>query len=109
MPDGIRWSQVALSAYHWRTLAWVTCFATWKNTEHRHSATHFVTPDDRQFGRETVLLARRHQVYQGAEARHPERWNCDTRDWIPAGPVRTTPGSAEVEAHRLNPHTRHVP
>ncbi|MCY0996424.1 DDE-type integrase/transposase/recombinase [Myxococcus sp. MISCRS1] len=54
---------------------WVTRFVGWYNTEHLHSTIRFVTPDDRHFGRETALLARRHRVYQRARARHPERWN----------------------------------
>ncbi|NOJ83933.1 IS3 family transposase [Myxococcus xanthus] len=71
--------------------AWVTRFVHWYNTEHLHSAIRFVTPDDRHFSRETALLARRHQVYQRAQARHPERWSRHTRDWTPAGPVRLNP------------------
>jgi transposase InsO family protein len=70
---------------------WVTRFVDWYNTEHRHSAIRFVTPDDRHFGRETALLARRHGVYQRAQARHPERWSRGTRDWSPVGPVRLNP------------------
>ena len=38
-----------------------------------------------------AMLARRHQIYQRAKARHPERWSRDTRDWTPAGPVRLNP------------------
>lgn len=76
--------------------AWVARFVAWYNTEHRHSAIRFVTPDDRHFGRDAALLAQRHQVYQRARARHPERWSRDTRDWTPAGPVRLNP-SPEVQ------------
>ncbi|XWU88286.1 IS3 family transposase [Myxococcus virescens] len=71
--------------------AWVARFVAWYNTEHLHSAIRFVTPDDRHFSRETALLAQRHQVYQRAQARHPERWSRDTRNWTPAGPVRLNP------------------
>ncbi|NVJ15309.1 IS3 family transposase [Myxococcus sp. AM010] len=70
---------------------WVTRFVAWYNTQHRHSGIRYVTPEDRHFGREGALLARRHQVYQHAKARHPERWSRDTRDWTPAGPVRLGP------------------
>ncbi|WP_158622274.1 integrase core domain-containing protein [Corallococcus sp. CA047B] len=51
--------------------AWTARFVTWHNTEHRHSAIRFVTPEDRHLGREAALLAQRHQVYQRARARPP--------------------------------------
>ncbi|WP_410478071.1 hypothetical protein [Myxococcus sp. MxC21-1] len=63
----------------------------WYNTEHRHSAIRFVTPDDRHLGRESALLVQRHQVYQRARVRHPEHWSRDPRDWMPAGPARLGP------------------
>ncbi len=74
--------------------SWVASFVGWYNSQHRHSAIRFVTPDDRHFGRETQLLARRHHVYQRARHRHPERWRGNTRDWTPAGPVRLNPTPA---------------
>lgn len=66
----------------------MTRFVASYNTEHRHSAIRFVTPDDRHFGREHALLAERREVYQRARDRHPERWSRDTRNWTPMGPVR---------------------
>ncbi|WP_410477879.1 integrase core domain-containing protein [Myxococcus sp. MxC21-1] len=70
---------------------WVARFVGWYNTEHRHPAIRFVTPGDRHCRREAALLARRHQVYQRAKSRHPERCSLDTRDWTPAGPDRLGP------------------
>lgn len=78
--------------------SWVARFVAWYNTEHRHSAIRFVTPDDRHFAREADLLAQRHHVYQRAQARHPERWSRDTRDWTPAGPVRLNPSPPPTPA-----------
>ena len=69
----------------------MTRFVDWYKTEHRHSAIRFVIPDDRHFGREASLLARRHKVYQRAQSRHPERWSRVTRNWTPAGSVRLGP------------------
>lgn len=66
---------------------WVEQFVRWYNTEHRHSALKFVTPEQRHLGRDVELLARRHATYQAARARHPERWSGATRDWQPADPV----------------------
>ncbi len=74
--------------------SWVASFVGWYNSQHRHSAIRFVTPDDRHFGRETQLLAGRHQVYQRARYRHPARWRGNTRDWTPSGPVRLNPTPA---------------
>ncbi|WP_375757334.1 IS3 family transposase [Corallococcus exercitus] len=61
--------------------AWVTRFVAWYNTQHRHSAIRFVTPEDRHFGREATLLAQRQQVYQRSSAPHS----------APAGSCRFNP------------------
>ena len=71
--------------------AWVRSFATWYNTEHRHSAIRFVTPDQRHRGEDRELLASRHQVYEMARAARPERWSGQTRNWKPIGPVWLNP------------------
>jgi len=71
--------------------AWVTTFVAWYNTEHRHSAIRFVTPDERHFSREAEILDHRHQVYEHARSRRPERWTRSTRNWTPAGVVRLGP------------------
>lgn len=70
---------------------WVTRFVAWYNSQHRHSGIRFVTPDERHFGREEGVLARRHALYERARQRHPERWARATRNWTPAGPVRLNP------------------
>jgi putative transposase len=70
---------------------WVQRFVSWYNSEHRHSGIRFVTPDERHFGREGELLARRDALYQRARARRPERWSGRIRNWEPAGPVRLRP------------------
>jgi len=61
--------------------AWVTRFVCWYNTEHRHSAIRFVTPEQRHCGADANLLARRRAVYEAARARHPHRWTAAVRDW----------------------------
>lgn len=77
--------------------AWVADFVRWYNTEHRHSALRFVTPDQRHFGQESAILTHRERVYREARRRHPERWTRGLRNWSPAGEVRLGP-DAEVQA-----------
>ncbi len=84
--------------------AWVQGFATWYNTEHRHSAIRFVTPDARHRGEDRALLENRHSVYQSARAERPERWSRHTRDWTPIGTVWLNPerkghGAADALPH----------
>lgn len=62
---------------------WVDRFVHWYNTEHRHSAIRFVTPDERHRGLEGRVLAKRQVVYRAARSRHPERWTGPTRCWTP--------------------------
>jgi len=76
--------------------AWVAAFVTWYNTCHLHSAIRFVTPDDRHFGREQEVLARRRATYEKAHQRHPERWSGAIRDWSPVGAVYLNPNTEEV-------------
>jgi putative transposase len=71
--------------------AWVSEFVRWYNTEHRHSAIRFVTPDQRHRGEDRTLLAGRHQLYQLARAARPERWSGHTRNWRPVGAVWLNP------------------
>lgn len=60
---------------------WVQRFVQWYNHEHRHSGLKFVTPAERHTGADTAIMSRRHEVYEAAKARHPERWSGSTRNW----------------------------
>jgi transposase InsO family protein len=77
--------------------AWVDRFVQWYNTEHRHSAIRYVTPEQRHRGQDTELLARRHQHYQRARAQHPERWSGRTRNWTPINTVILNPARKAAE------------
>jgi putative transposase len=71
-----------------RARAWVERFVRWYNGEHLHSGIGFVTPNDRHYGLEEDLLARRRQVYERARRARPERWSRHSRYWGVTGPVR---------------------
>jgi putative transposase len=70
---------------------WVARFVGWYNTEHRHSAIRYVTPDQRHAGVDIAILARRRHVYEGARRRMPERWSGHIRNWTPVGAVLLNP------------------
>lgn len=70
---------------------WVDEFVSWYNTRHLHSAIRFVTPDDRHYGREQNILAKRQHVYKQARLRHPNRWSRQTRNWKPVRLVWLNP------------------
>ena len=73
---------------------WVEDFVTWYNTEHLHSAIHFVTPEDRHTGKDKAILADRQKVYEAARKRNPQRWSGKTRNW------------ERIEIVRLNPEKK---
>jgi putative transposase len=63
----------------------------WYNSEHRHSAIRYITPDERHSGREVAILARRHALYEYVRSRKPERWPRNTRNLTPLGTVVLNP------------------
>lgn len=71
--------------------SWVDGFVFWYNTQHLHSSIRFVTPDDRHFGREQNILAKRYKVYAKARSRHPNRWSKNIRNWNPVHQVWLNP------------------
>lgn len=60
---------------------WSEKFVYWYNRIHLHSGLKFVTPQQRHSGADKQIRANRHQVYQAAKAKHPERWSGQTRNW----------------------------
>lgn len=59
---------------------WVLASVRWYNNEHRHSALHYVTPEQRHTGEAEHILAYRKQVIEAAKAKNPLRWSGDTRN-----------------------------
>jgi transposase InsO family protein len=70
---------------------WVCSFVRWYNHDHRHSRIRFVTPAQRHEGKDTTILARRHEIYEAAKALNPGRWSGRTRNWTPIGAVMLNP------------------
>jgi len=66
---------------------WVRRFVPWYNEEHLHSGISFVTPGSRHRGEDIKILAKRHEVYEAAKARRPDRWSRSTRNWNHIGEV----------------------
>ena len=78
---------------------WVQTFVHWYNYNHHHSGIKFLTPNQRHSGQGEEILSKRHQLYESAKAKHPERWARNTRDWSLANEVWLNPErSQEVVA-----------
>jgi len=77
---------------------WVEDFVAWYNTEHLHSAIHFVTPQDRHTGKDKAILADRQKVYEAARMRNPQRWSGKTRNWERIEVVSLNPEKKKVAA-----------
>jgi putative transposase len=77
---------------------WVARFVAWYNTEHRHSAIRYVTPDQRHSGTDVAILARRRVLYERARRRTPGRWSSKIRDWTPVATVVLNPEPSAMKA-----------
>jgi putative transposase len=60
---------------------WVKEFVHWYSYNHHHSGIKFLTPHQLHSGQGEKILEKRHQLYEDAKARHPERWTRKTRNW----------------------------
>lgn len=70
---------------------WTQRFMEWYNHTHQHSKIRFVTPAQRHRKEDEAILARRHQLYEEAKAKRPDRWSGKTRNWKPIGTVALNP------------------
>lgn len=75
---------------------WVRDFVMWYNDSHCHSRIRFVTPAQRHRGEDAVILKRRHELYEEAKQKRPERWSGNTRNWEPVGAVSLNPEREEM-------------
>ena len=62
-------------------IEWIRVFVEWYNTEHRHSAIGYVTPNERRSGADKAKLETRRKTYKAARKNHPERWSGNIRKW----------------------------
>ena len=69
----------------------------WYNYNHHHSGIKFLTPHQRHSGQGEEILKKRHQLYEAAKARHPERWTRETRNWTLINEVWLNPEKSQVE------------
>ena len=81
---------------------WVSDFVNWYNYEHQHSAIKFVTPVQRHEGNDTLILQKRHEVYQQAYAENPSRWSKNTRNWEAVKEVSLNPNKATGKQQKGN-------
>ncbi|WP_460001156.1 IS3 family transposase [Paradesulfitobacterium aromaticivorans] len=77
--------------------AWVKEFVHWYNYNHHHSGIKFLTPHQRHSGQGEEILKKRHQLYEAAKARHPERWTRQTRNWTLPNEVWLNPEKSQDE------------
>lgn len=76
---------------------WVKEFVHWYSYNHHHSGIKFLTPHQRHSSQGEEILKKRHQLYEAAKARHPERWARQTRDWTLPNEVWLNPEKSQVE------------
>ena len=60
---------------------WVSKFVDWYNDTHLHSGINFITPYQRHYGLDVEIMNNRVKTYKEAQAKHPERWSKNIRDW----------------------------
>jgi putative transposase len=60
---------------------WMSEFVNWYNTEHRHSAIGYVTPEQRGSGVDIEIFNKRNQTIKKAIEKNPERWGKKIRKW----------------------------
>jgi len=71
---------------------WVEKFVEWYNNIHLHSGINFVTPSSRHDGKDQEILLKRVEVYKIAQAKNPDRWSKNTRNWSMIQEVKLNPG-----------------
>lgn len=76
---------------------WVEEFVNWYNNHHLHSEIRFVSPAQRHANQDASILAKRHEVYEAAKKRNPNRWSGKTRNWSRVEIVTLNPSSSKTK------------
>ena len=46
-----------------------------------HSGINFITPHQRHYGLDKIIMKKRKETYENAKTKHPERWSKNIRNW----------------------------
>jgi putative transposase len=76
---------------------WMAGFVNWYNTEHRHSAIGYITPEQRGSGKDLEIFKTRNRVIEEAQSRHPERWGKRIRKWVNRDVVVLNPDQKKLK------------
>lgn len=76
---------------------WMAGFVNWYNTEHRHSAIGYITPEQRGSGKDLEIFQTRNRVIEEARNRHTERWGNRVRKWENRDVVVLNPDRRELK------------
>lgn len=71
------------------------------NNEYLYSGIKFVTPNQRHYGLDIDILAKRDEVYKLAQSNKPERWSKNTRDWSRVTQVALNPTNESEQVTNL--------
>lgn len=70
---------------------WIDQFVKWYDLTHLHSGINFITPYQRHYGLDKVIMKNRIEIYENAKAKHPDRWSRGIRKWELPGYVALNP------------------
>jgi len=79
-------------------------FVKWYNTEHLHSGINFVIPESKHQGHDIEILKNRSEIYKNAQAKNPNRWSGETRNWDAVTSVKLNPLKVKVKSNKKEKH-----
>jgi putative transposase len=73
----------------------------WYNEQHCHSKISMVTPAQRHSGEDIEILKKRHELYEQARVKTPNRWSGKVRNWNRIEQVILSPNRVEQLHQRI--------